>query len=182
MALLLTEDFTGRYNVSLNKFEENDLMLYISDIQDIWLTDLLGCDLKALFDADLVADSEGRDVPQSAEYLAIYNAICDDDLTCCCNYYGTIIDKKVKSYGMLDLFKSITRFYFLRDQKYKQTISGTVVSDNENSTVIKSLHYGLTKQYNKGVESYQAIQCYINKNKNTYPTYKGCNKNFLSWL
>ena len=80
------------------------------------------------------------------------------------------------------MLKSMIRFYWLRDQKYKQTVSGTSVMDSENSVVIKSTHYGLTRQFNRGIESYQSIQCYINNNLTTYPDFNGCNKNKMSWV
>ena len=83
---------------------------------------------------------------------------------------------------MVDMLKSMIRFYWLRDQKYKQTVSGTSIMDSENSVVIKSLHYGLTKQYNRGIESYNAIQCYIENKLKTYPKYKGKCKAFAGWL
>lgn len=162
----------------MNKFGEEDLELYIESFETEILTDLLGCDLYPLFLADCVPDADNRLVPASPEYLIIYEAICNEALSACC--CGNEIYKS--SYGMVDMLKSMIRFYWLRDQKYKQTVSGTSVMDSENSVVIKSLHYGLTKQYNRGIESYKAIQCYIEYNKTTYPTYKGQCKSFNSWL
>ena len=177
-SFILKSDFTGRWNVSLNKFGEEDLEMYIQSFEKEILTDLLGCELYPLFVADCVADADDRLIPQSPEYVAIYDEICDDALsTCCCGK-----DTHMESYGMVDMLKSMVRFYWLRDQKYKQTVSGTSVMDSENSVVIKSLHYGLTKQYNRGIESYKSIQCYIENNSTTYPTYKGRCKSFAGWL
>jgi len=178
MNLILTSDFVGRWNVSSNKFEEEDFQDYINSYTDDIMNDLLGCNLYTLFNADLLTDPDGRDVPQSVEYLNIYNAICDDSLSLCC--CGNSVP--LTSYGMQDMLKSMIRFYWLRDQKYKQTISGTSIMDSENSVVIKSLHYGLTRQFNRGIESYQSIQCYIENNKITYPTYSGKCKELTSWL
>ena len=177
MNLVLTSDFKGRWNVSMNKFGEDDFQDYIDSWTTDLMTDLLGCEMLPNFEADLLPDADGRDVPQSAIYLNFYNAICDSDLvSCCCGSYA------LHSYGMVDMLKSMIRFYWLRDQKYKQTVSGTSVMDSENSVVIKSTHYGLTRQFNRGIESYQSIQCYINNNKTTYPDYNGCNKNKMSWV
>ena len=175
---ILKSDFKGRWNVSLNKFGEEDLEQYIESYEEDILKDLLGCELYPVFLADCVADADGRLIPQSPEYLAIYDEICDTDLsTCCCGK-----DVNLESYGMVDMLKSMIRFYWLRDQKYKQTVSGTSVMDSENSVVIKSLHYGLIKQFNGGMESYQSIQCYIENNKTTYPLYKGKCKSFIGWI
>jgi len=174
---ILISDLKGRWNVSLNKYGEDDLELYIQSFEKEILTDLLGCELYALFIADCVADADGRLIPVSPEYIIIYEEICDtlSLISPCC-------DSGKMSYGMTDMLKSIIRFYWLRDQKYKQTVSGTSVMDSENSVVIKSLHYGLTKQYNRGVESYQSIQCYIINNESTYPTYSGNKKSLSGWL
>lgn len=178
MNLILISDFTGRWNVSLNKFGEDDLQEYIDSYTNEIMRDLLGCELMTLFSLDLVADVDGRDVPQTAIYIDIYAKICDDTLlTCCCG-----CDTNMDSYGMIDMLKSMIRFYWLRDQKYKQTVSGTSVMDSENSVVIKSTHYGLTKQYNRGIESYQAIQCYIDNNSTDYETYNGKCKSLVGWL
>lgn len=178
MSLILESDFVGRWNVSSNKFEMEDFEDYIESFTNDIMTDLLGCNLYPLFQADLLTDPDGRSVPQSPEYLVIYNALCDETLSLCC--CGNSVP--LTSYGMVDLLKSMIRFYWLRDQKYKQTISGTSIMDSENSVVIKSLHYGLTRQYNRGIESYQSIQCYIENNKTTYPTYSGKCKSLSSWL
>ena len=74
------------------------------------------------------------------------------------------------------------RYYWLRDQKYKQTVSGTAVMDSENSVIIKSLHYNLTNNINRGIKSYQSIQCYIGDNKTNYETYEGIKKEYSSWI
>jgi len=159
----------------MNKFGEEDFEEYIQSYTPEILKDLLGWDLYDLFIADLLPDGDGRDVPQSPAYINIYEPIDIDAFNLCCK-------DRMQSYGMVDMLKSMIRFYWLRDMKYKQTVSGTSVMDSENSVVIKSLHYGLTKQYNRGIESYQSIQCYIEKNDAIYPTYNGSTKNLTSWL
>lgn len=174
--LLLNSDFTGRWNVSNNKFGEQDFEDYMLELQPEILKDLMGCSLYSLFEADLVLEPSGRYVPQSLVFLDIYDEICTTNTTspCCVNDH--------KSYGMVDMLKCMIRFYWLRDQKYKQTISGTSVMDSENSVVIKSTHYGLTKQFNRGIESYQAIQCYIHKHEDDYPKYSPSKKELATWL
>lgn len=176
MNIVLTSDFKGYWNVSENKFGTEDFELYIQMYQVEILKDLLGCSLYDLFVADLL-EVDGRDIPQSAIYLDIYNEICNENLTSlCCSC------TKHKSYGMVDMLKSMIRFYWLRDMKYKQTISGTSVMDSENSIVIKSLHYNLTNNINRGTESYRSIQCYIEDNKTNYETYEGIKKEYTSWI
>lgn len=175
---ILKSDFVGRWNVSLNKFEEDDFQHNIDSYESEIFNDLLGCELYPLFLADCVADADNRLIPQSPDYLIIYNALCEDSLSLCC--CGNPVP--LTSYGIVDMLKSMVRFYWLRDQKYKQTISGTSIMDSENSVVIKSTHYGLNNQLNRGIESYKSIQCYIENNKTTYPTYSGKCKSLSSWL
>ncbi len=175
--IVLTSDFKGYWNVSENKFGIDDFELYVQMYQVQILKDLLGCELYDLFIADLLPDADNRDVPQTPIYLDIYNEICSENLTslcCSCTSHS--------SYGMIDLLKSMIRYYWLRDQKYKQTVSGTAVMDSENSVIIKSLHYNLTNNINRGIKSYQSIQCYIGDNKTNYETYEGIKKEYSSWI
>jgi len=173
--IVLKDDFVGRWNVSMNKLGETDFEDYIQSYSNEILLDLLGKELFDLFIADLTTDISGHQVPQTPIYIDIFNPI--DIVTnnlCCTN--------KAQSFGIVDMLKCMIRFYWLRDMKYKQTISGTSVMDSENSVVIKSIHYGLTKQFNRGIESYQIIQCYIEKNSLSYPTFEGRIKQLTSWL
>jgi hypothetical protein len=173
--IVLKEDFVGRWNVSMNKFGEEDFEDYIQSYSNEILLDLLGRELFDLFIADLTTDPSGHQVPTTQIYIDIFEAIDISSNDLCCK-------DKQQSWGMVDMLKCMIRFYWLRDMKYKQTISGTSVMDSENSVVIKSLHYGLTKQYNRGVESYQTIQCYIEKNSTDYPTFDGTIREITSWL
>ncbi len=73
MSLFLEpSDFTGKYKISKNCYDEEVLQSYIDQYEDLFMCKLLGSDLYELFKADL----DINNVPQSAIYLLIYNAFC----------------------------------------------------------------------------------------------------------
>ena len=64
----------------------------------------------------------------------------------------------------------------------KSVASGQVQMDSENSTMASAAVFGAYEKYNRGVETYRAIQRYICENMSDYPTFNGIRKEFASWL
>lgn len=172
--IVKTTDFTGFYAISQNKFDKDALQAYIDQYEKDYLQDLLGCELYDIFIADL--DVNG--VPQTVIYQTIYNELCVDEslYTCTC-------DKVKRSSGIKQMLKGFIYYHYIRDQRLKNTISGTIVNDNENSVqastneLITLIH----RRYNDSINSYKAIQSYIDYNFSTYPDYKGSCKDYIYW-
>ena len=70
--LALTDFESGEYTIPQDCY--SDIQPYLDKYEKKYLIELLGCDLYALFIADLVAG-----VPQTQIYIDIFNEICEDN-------------------------------------------------------------------------------------------------------
>ena len=164
-------NFKGVYEVSINKHTEERFLDYINTYEKKYLQDLLGCKLYDLFEGDL--DSNDPQKPQDSIYQVIYNPFCIDDTVCY---------KKRRSEGMVIMLTAFIYFEWIRDQRFKPTGTGIVVSDSENSNMATFDEAGLYRKYNIAIETYKAIQWYICENLTDYPTYEGVKKEITSYL
>ena len=152
---LIPKDFNGYYDVSKDSFTEEDLENYITKLEPVILSKLLGVELYNLF----VADLDTNNVPQTQIYLDIYNAFNVD-------YNSTIIS----SYGMLEMMKGFIYYDYMRDSQFSSVITGKVDSDFANSRKVSSIEYGLQERYNIAVQTAWNIQWYICEHLTDYPT------------
>jgi hypothetical protein len=74
------------------------------------------------------------------------------------------------------MLKYFTFVDYVNNQKITNTVVGNVASSMENSERASNAIAGLSSRYNRGVESYRAIQIYIIENSTNYPTFNGQNK------
>jgi hypothetical protein len=161
--MVTAAEFTGKYAIAQNLYSE--LSSYITKYQDMYLINLLGAALYRLFKADQELPSEERN--------PIYQALIDPILE---DYEGKIM----RSEGIKEMLKGFIYFEYCREQKYKNTPSGTVVNSAEISKESSDSYiYG---RYNEAIDSYRVIQWYITENKADYPTFNGVSKGFASWL
>ncbi len=158
-----TADFsTGKFKIPQSI--HTDLDSYITRYEASYLADLLGASLKTLFVANLTAQ-----VPTSAIYLSLFNAFQTDDGTCI-----------RKSFGIKDMLCGFIWFEYMRDVHLKGSIVGQVKSVNENSEVVGAENY-IYQFYNESIQTYSAIQWYIDENSSDYPTYNGICKQINHW-
>ncbi len=158
---------SGPVCIATNVYTESELQDYIDKYEEEILIDLLGCDLYNLFVADLVSG-----VPQTQIYLDIYNKFCIDEDYC----------HIWKSEGMVKMLEYMIFFYYVRDQKVKQSNEGNVVSMAEASRESTFTESNIYRNYNQGIKSYCAIQWYICDNSNDYPDFNGQIKKKTTWL
>jgi hypothetical protein len=164
--LLSNNDFIGNYSIPQNIYTKELLDYYIDENEEPILYGLLGVDLANLFIADL---SNG--VPQSARFLAIYNAFAYNE-----NY------QMVLSKGIKEMLKGFVYFDFVRNQQNESEISGATQKKGTNSTPSNYQGVWLVKFYNNACDTYKAIQEYIEKENATYPEYKGSKLNYaMPW-
>lgn len=161
--LINSSDFIGKYKISTNTAQATELDNFIEQYETNYLYDLLGKTLADLFIASVVNYE-----PVGAAYLAIYNVI-ELDLTCSVE----------RNEGMKNMLLGFIYFEWLRKSPIKSTISGQVVSTNENSIPIMD-NWGMTNRYNSSVNDYQIIQYYINQHLTDYPNYKGQYKGYAT--
>lgn len=157
MGIITNSDFVGKFELSITQFNTDLIDSYIERYEKLYLTKLLGVELYNLF----ISDLDVNNVPQTAIYETIYNALSID------------VDNEVLfSYGMKDLILGIVYYEYTKDNVIKQTPIGSVKTKNENSEVTSNNQW-LTNRYNESIESFKAIQYYINDNLNDYPTFNG---------
>lgn len=165
--LIETADFKGKYKVSQNSYTELDR--YIEKYEDIYLFELFGLELYTLFIADL--DTQVPKQPQSAEFKEIYNPL-------------KIMhnDNPIHSVGMREMLLGFIYFEYMRDEKYKSTVSGKVTNVSENSREASFTEFNIYDRYNGSVQAYNAIQCFMLINADIYPLFKGQMKFPSYWL
>lgn len=164
MGLLIAKtDFTGKYSIAQNSFTKLDD--YIAKYEKNVLRKLLGITLFNLFEADVVSM-----VPTTPIYQSLYNPFQQDN--------NNLI---VISEGMKSMLLGFVWYEYIRDEKFKNTIVGTVVGANENareSGFSEAYVYG---RYNDSICTYNAIQWFILKNKTDYESYNGQQLSLSHW-
>ncbi len=165
--LIAATDFTaGKHDLAIAPEDTERIDAYIARYEEPYLIDLLGVVLFNLFKAD-IAVQPGP--PAAAIYLAIYNAIREDD--------GCIRISR----GMKDMVKAFVWWEYVRDQKYKHTKAGFSVDRVENGSPVNFDDVSISTRYNEAIRDYETIQWYIRDNSNQYPDYNGQDKGMSHW-
>lgn len=157
--IVIKDDFTGKYD--LVKSINDKIESYIAAYEENYLRELLGIDLFNLYKDDVV-----NHLPVNASYLTITTPLYVEQ-----NGYSIVSD------GIKDMLLGFIFFEYVRDNKIKQSMSGSVVNgvDNSNNDFTQEF---LFQRYNESIDIYKNIQLYIELNKPTYPTYKGFIKGY----
>jgi len=159
MGLLINEDDFASL-IATDVYTTDELTLAIAEYEKPLLYELLGIELYDLFVADLV-----NKVPQTAKYLTIYNA-----------FVKTIDDKIVMSDGMKKMLVKWVRFHYVRQQPQTNTIQGNTEVEGNLNKPSKMSYTSLVIQYNQMIETFKAIQTYIESVKDAdYPTFQRLN-------
>ena len=157
--IVVKDDFTGKYD--LVKSINDKIESYIETYEESYLRELLGIDLFNLYKANVV-----NHLPVNASYLTITNPLYIEQ-----NGYSIV------SKGIKDMLLGFIFFEYVRDNKIKQSMSGSVVNgvDSSNNDFTQEF---LFQRYNESIDIYKNIQLYIELNKATYPTYTGFIKGY----
>ena len=159
---------SGLTHISVSVHQEAELQIFIDEFEKDYLVDMLGCELYDLFIADL-----NNGIPQTPIYLSIYNEFCIDKGVC---------RNQWKSEGMVKMLEKFIFWEYTRDQKVRNTPSGNVANEVEASRETNFPASRIYTNYNKGIDSYCAIQWFICDNLSDYPTFNGLTKEKTSWL
>jgi hypothetical protein len=157
--IVVKDDFTGKYD--LVKSINDKIESYIETYEESYLRELLGIDLFNLYKANVV-----NHLPVNSSYLTITNPLFIEQ-----NGYSIV------SKGIKDMLLGFIFFEYVRDNKIKQSMSGSVVNgvDSSNNDFTQEF---LFQRYNESIDIYKNIQLYIELNKATYPTYNGFIKGY----
>lgn len=161
---LTSSDFVGKYKLAKDSYSKKDIDAYIEKYEEYYLMDLLGCDLYEAFKADLNDDDSPK--PQSNRFRKIFYYFCEED-SCGMMY---------RSEGILEMLKGYVYYHYLIDQKYKNTIVGTVVNETSFSREVPIAQSTIEDRYNIATDVYIAIQMYIMDHPEDYPEFKGIKK------
>jgi hypothetical protein len=193
MALPITEptDYVGEVKISSNQYDEKDLLLYIQRYEREVLESLLGCELADEFINDLDVDNNSTE----QRFIDINGPFCIDDnlntgFMCCYSYFyeynytGHGCRIQWRSRGIKELLKSMIYFYYTRDQKVKNTITGNVVNQNNVSREASFAESNIKRIYNDILKTRNAIQWRICKNADDldYTKYNGLFERAISIL
>jgi hypothetical protein len=113
-----------------------------------------------LFKADLTLVSP--QVPQTLAYQNIFNSFDIDEGNC------LIISEGIKKMLVMFIY-----FHYVRDMFYINTTTGVVSNVNENTTAASYNGYNLVEAFNKGINTYDAVQWYVERNNADYLVYNG---------
>lgn len=169
MALPITQisDFeAGRFALPRNPDLMKQLDAFIDENEECVLDDLLGCELAALFIADLDVDN----IPQTQRFIDIMNKFCVDVNEC-----GHII----KSNGIKQMLKGFVYFYFGRSLSDILSTVGAIRASGENSKQALQASTLLRNNFNYSIDTFQSIQEYICLNPEEYPEYNGVERNYI---
>ena len=168
MGLIInTSDFaSGENAIATDVYTTAQLNLAIDTNEKRLLYEMLGIELFDLFELDL---SSG--VPTNPIYLEIFNPFVKE-----------INDIQYHSIGIKQMLVKWVYFFYVRTQPQTNTIQGNTQNEGTISNPSAMSYSTLINQYNQCIETYKAIQAYIEKNKEvSYPTYKGIYKKYNSW-
>lgn len=157
--IIVKDDFVGKFD--LVKSINDKIESYIETYEESYLRELLGINLFNLYKADVV-----NHLPVTASYLTITNPLFIEQ-----NGYSII------SNGIKDMLLGFIFFEYVRDNKIKQSMSGSVVNSVDNSNNDFTQEF-LFQRYNESIDIYKNIQLYIELNKSTYTTYNGFIKGY----
>lgn len=158
MSVIDSNNFTGKYEVHISTFTATKIQEYIDRYETIILIELFGKELYDLYVAGLVAVDP------------IYETLRDAFIEQLPN--GCILESR----GVVDMLTGMIYFYYVRDQYTQMTTLGAVKSKGENSENTTFVMSGLNARWNEALDTYEAIQYYIEENLDVYPTYLGVKK------
>lgn len=148
--LISKSDFVGKYAIS-QPTASTALQSFIDNEEEKILIDLMGAKMYADFKANLTAGPPSSTVhphPTDPGYSAIYAAFNED--------YGSEI---FSSKGMINMLLAMLYCEYTKQAGFKNTEFGLI--ENNPDTGKRAVVGNLFSYYNEGIDSYKAIQEYI---------------------
>lgn len=172
-------DFTGKFKISKNCYDEAVLQEYIDKYEDLYLIRLLGSDLFDLFIADLDISNQ----PQTQIYIDIFEPFHKDlesfserwNISKWYYNHNCIL----LSEGMVEMLKGFIYYHYVTAENVKHTIMGLTKSINENSSSAsyEMIYRTGEVRYNEALNTYIDIQRYICEELESYPDWNGIKMN-----
>lgn len=157
MSIVVNTDFTGKYHIPVTKYNDTILDEYIEKYERKYLTMLLGVELYDLFMDEL----DAHNPPTTPIYKVIYDYLAFDS-TC----------QTFVSNGIKEMLIGFIYFHYVSDGQQYQSPIGIVGQNGENGEVLNITSLSI-QRYNDNVDSFRAIQQYIEENSSDYLSYNG---------
>ena len=161
--LITIEEFVGVLRIAKDKHADDDFKAIVKKEQDELFRDLITGELYRELVTDVNASNPTIGEPSKQKFIDLLNGVdfIDDD------------DNTVVVVGALEAIRHFVYSQSVQQQPYKNTPSGTVISQNENSQPIirQQLNVQTNQRYNKGVELYEELVQFVKfytKFKTTY--------------
>lgn len=168
--LITIADFVGKFELHTGMYDNAKLQLYIDKYEPLYLVNLLGADLYAEFEADLIL---GGGIPTEPRFQFIFDPF---------NYDYNDCDILI-SQGIIDMLLGCIYFEYLKDLSNQVTTAGNVKPIGENSLNTSTLNTMMYSRYNDGIRTYRTIQYYICfVESQDYDNFNGKTKQFAYWL
>jgi hypothetical protein len=155
---------TGTTAIATDNFTEAELETAIDTYETSILYELLGVEL-----CDLFLDSIDDQAPTEQRFIDIFYP-----------WFKDIDGELVQSLGIPKMLVKWIFFFYVRQQSQVNTISGNEQSESSINYFSKMGYATLVNEYNQCISTFKAIRKYIEANKNTYPEYKGIDKDYIS--
>jgi hypothetical protein len=141
------QDFVGKYQLSTGMYDVNKLQDYIDKYEKQYLIELLGAE----FYDEFISDLDPMNVPQSPNFLTIFNPF----------HKNIAFGQLIMSDGIIEMLKGFIYFEYSKDLINQMTPYGNVRPLSENSEPVSTLYSMIYTRYNTAIKSYRAIQMYI---------------------
>ena len=183
--ITIPANYDGEVKLSQNQYSESDIKKYITEYEQEYLEDMLGCELAE----ELIADLDVDNNPVDPKFTAIWDRFCINFTGVpihlhwhYTDYYGC--RRLVRSKGIEEMLQNFVYFHYGREQKEKNTPAGQVKNEYSASVEADYDQTNLVRMYNKGLDSYIAIQYYIVDNPDgfDYDNFEGIKKEYLCLL
>lgn len=156
--ILSIQDFTGKYQVSTGMYDQAKLQDYINRYEPRYLKELFGISMYN----DFISDLDLNNIPQSPNFLVLFNALSEDIGYNFYYFNGTYEGiNQIDSEGIKEMLKGFIYFEYVKDLSNQITPIGLVKPDNENSTVANTLFSMMYTRYNEAIRSYNSIRDFI---------------------
>lgn len=156
--ILSIQDFTGKYQVSTGMYDQAKLQDYINRYEPRYLKELFGISMYN----DFISDLDPNNIPQSPNFLTLFNALSEDVGYNFYYFNGTYEGiNQIDSEGIKEMLKGFIYFEYVKDLSNQITPIGLVKPDNENSTVANTLFSMMYTRYNEAIRSYNSIRDFI---------------------
>lgn len=150
-SILDTTDFaSGKFKISQNKHDKDDLEAYIADTQEEILKCLLGDELYLEFGAEIQ-----NPPPTSQRFIDLLDGVV-----------YTYDEKKVDYIGLKRMLELFTYYNYVEDQPIQNTIIGNVKGVSRNSENLSGTGnlVDVEDRYNRAVDLYCEAQIFITRN------------------